>query len=591
MTRALPAGFLVVAALILLPLGRHASAQQADDALLKHFNWRSVGPAGAGGRVVDIAVGGESPRRIYVAAATGGLWKSTNEGTSWEPVFDHESAQSIGDVTVDPTNADVVWVGSGEVNPRNSVSWGDGVYKSTNGGKTWTNVGLKDTRHIGRIVVDPRNPNTVYVGALGHLWGPNKERGVFKTIDGGQTWTSSLFINARHRRLRSRDGSVRQQHDLRRRVRSAPRRVRGRRSGEGVGTRQRHLQDDGRRADVAQADRGTAAGRPGPHRHRRRRQQSVGALRRRPDADDRAARVGRRGRAASAGRPENDEGRRRVSLGRSRRDVALGERHRQPAVLLQPGAHRSHQREPPVRHGLDRLGIRRRRAHVQESDVEHPRRSPRDVDRSQEFQAHPRRQRRRHRCHLGRRKVVGVPERAGAQPDVFGGRRHAHAVLHLRRRAGLLLVGRSERDAQDDRHPGIRLVQGADRRRFSGPRRSSRLHDRLRRVAERRRRPPRSEERPQYQHQAARALGTAGVPVQLGNAAADLVARFQDDLHRRQLLVQVDQSRRCVDRDQSRADDGQGRNAVDVHGVAARRRRALRGHRRWQRLGDTRWRQ
>jgi len=202
MTRTLRAEFIAAFAVLGVAVASGSSAQRAasvppiDEALLKHFAWRSVGPAGAGGRIVDIAVGGESPRRIYVASATGGLWKSTNEGTSWEPLFDRESVASIGDVTVDPTNPDTVWIGSGEVNPRNSVSWGDGVYKSTNGGKTWTNVGLKDTRHIGRIVIDPRNPNVVYVGALGHLWGPNKDRGVFKTTDGGQTWTSSLFINA-----------------------------------------------------------------------------------------------------------------------------------------------------------------------------------------------------------------------------------------------------------------------------------------------------------------------------------------------------------------------------------------------------------
>jgi photosystem II stability/assembly factor-like uncharacterized protein len=197
MTRTLRTGFIVAAACGLLAVAGSAATQQSpDESLFRHFTWRSVGPAGAGGRVVDIAVGGEAPRRIYVAAATGGLWKSTNEGTSWEPLFDHESVASIGDVTVDPTNPDTVWVGSGEVNPRNSVSWGDGVYKSTNGGKTWRNVGLKDTRHIGRIIVDARNPNVVYVGALGHMWGPNKERGVFKTIDGGETWTPSLFINA-----------------------------------------------------------------------------------------------------------------------------------------------------------------------------------------------------------------------------------------------------------------------------------------------------------------------------------------------------------------------------------------------------------
>ncbi|MGE5244973.1 MAG: WD40/YVTN/BNR-like repeat-containing protein [Betaproteobacteria bacterium] len=170
-------------------------AQSFDESLLAHFAWRSVGPAGAGGRVTDVAVAGTGPQRIYVAFATGGVWKSSSEGTAWEPIFDHEGVSSIGDLAVDPANPDTVWVGTGEVNPRNSVSWGDGVYKTTDAGRTWTNLGLANTRHIGRVLVDPRNPDVVYVAALGHIWGPGRDRGVYKTTDGGRTWTSSLFVN------------------------------------------------------------------------------------------------------------------------------------------------------------------------------------------------------------------------------------------------------------------------------------------------------------------------------------------------------------------------------------------------------------
>jgi photosystem II stability/assembly factor-like uncharacterized protein len=170
-------------------------SQQLDTDLLKHFAWRSVGPSGAGGRTVDIAVAGDAPRRIYIATATGGIWKSTSEGTIWEPIFEHQSVSAMGAIAVDPGNPDTIWAGTGEPNPRNSVSWGDGVYKSTDGGKSWTNTGLKESQHIGRIRIDPRNPDVVYVAALGHVWGPNKERGVFKTTDGGLTWTVSLFVN------------------------------------------------------------------------------------------------------------------------------------------------------------------------------------------------------------------------------------------------------------------------------------------------------------------------------------------------------------------------------------------------------------
>src|SRR5579872_5934752 len=134
------------------------AAQTFDEGLLKHFTWRSVGPAGAGGRVVDISVAGD-PARIYVATGGGGVWKSTSEGTHWEPIFEHESVGAIGAVAADPSNPDTVWVGTGEANARNSVSWGDGVYKSTDGGKTWKNMGLKETRHIGRVVVHPKNPD------------------------------------------------------------------------------------------------------------------------------------------------------------------------------------------------------------------------------------------------------------------------------------------------------------------------------------------------------------------------------------------------------------------------------------------------
>jgi photosystem II stability/assembly factor-like uncharacterized protein len=169
-------------------------AQTFDEDLLKHFTWRSVGPAGAGGRVVDISVSGD-PARIYIATGGGGVWKTSNEGTTWAPIFEHESVGAIGAVAADPSNPDTVWVGTGEVNPRNSVSWGDGIYKSTDGGKKWTRMGLQDSQHIGRIRIDPRNPDVVYVAALGHIWGPNKERGVFKTTDGGLTWGQSLAIN------------------------------------------------------------------------------------------------------------------------------------------------------------------------------------------------------------------------------------------------------------------------------------------------------------------------------------------------------------------------------------------------------------
>jgi photosystem II stability/assembly factor-like uncharacterized protein len=166
-----------------------------DSGVLDRLNARPLGPANMGGRVVGIAVVESRPATIYVASASGGLWKTVNNGTTFTPVFDQGGTVSLGAVAVAASNPDVVWVGTGEANARNSVSWGDGVYKSTDAGKTWTNMGLKETAHIGRIVIHPRDPETVYVAALGRLWGPNKERGLYKTRDGGKTWEQVRFLD------------------------------------------------------------------------------------------------------------------------------------------------------------------------------------------------------------------------------------------------------------------------------------------------------------------------------------------------------------------------------------------------------------
>ncbi len=171
------------------------SAGQLSEATFKTLQFRSIGPAIMGGRIDDFAVVESNPHTVFAATASGGLWRTINNGVTWEPLFDNETVSSIGDVEIVQSNPDVIWVGTGEPNNRQSSSWGNGVYKSTDGGKTWANVGLKDTHHIGRIVIDRKNPETVYVAALGHLWGANKERGLYKTTDGGKTWTNAKFIN------------------------------------------------------------------------------------------------------------------------------------------------------------------------------------------------------------------------------------------------------------------------------------------------------------------------------------------------------------------------------------------------------------
>ena len=156
------------------------------------LRWRSIGPATMSGRIGDLAIHPKAPRTWYVAAASGGVWKTTNAGTTFTPVFDAQTTYSIGAITIDPNNPHVVWVGSGENNYQRAVGYGDGVYKSVDDGKTWTNVGLKASEHIGRIVVDPKNSNVVWVAAQGPAWSGGGERGLYKTTDGGKTWARVL---------------------------------------------------------------------------------------------------------------------------------------------------------------------------------------------------------------------------------------------------------------------------------------------------------------------------------------------------------------------------------------------------------------
>jgi photosystem II stability/assembly factor-like uncharacterized protein len=170
-------------------------AEPTIESATANLKMRAIGPAIMGGRIDDIAVANTTPKTIYLGAAAGGLWKSTDGGMTWTSLFDREPNPSIGAVAVAPSNPSVVWVGTGEANNRQSASWGDGVYKSTDGGQTWSHMGLEDTQAIGRVVIDPVNPDVVFVAAIGHLWGPNKQRGLFKTTDGGKTWNKVLFIN------------------------------------------------------------------------------------------------------------------------------------------------------------------------------------------------------------------------------------------------------------------------------------------------------------------------------------------------------------------------------------------------------------
>lgn len=184
---------IVLVFLIALPFAARSQRVAADAS--GGLQFRAIGPAIMGGRIDAIAVEKDQPSVFYLGTATGGLWKTVNGGTTFRPVFDEQTNLSIGDVAISESNPSIVWVGTGEANNRQSSSWGNGVYRSTDGGATWKHMGLNDTQAIGRVVIDPRNPDVVYVAAAGHLWGPNSQRGLFKTTDGGRTWSKVLFID------------------------------------------------------------------------------------------------------------------------------------------------------------------------------------------------------------------------------------------------------------------------------------------------------------------------------------------------------------------------------------------------------------
>jgi photosystem II stability/assembly factor-like uncharacterized protein len=162
---------------------------------LAGLTMRSIGPAFMGGRIADIAIHPSRPSTWFLAVASGGVWKTTNAGTTWTPVFDGQKSFSIGCVAIDPNQPDVVWVGTGEAVSGRHVGWGDGVYRSRNGGATWQHMGLARSEHIAEILVDPRDSSTVYVAAEGPLWSSGGDRGVYKTVDGGTSWAHVLQID------------------------------------------------------------------------------------------------------------------------------------------------------------------------------------------------------------------------------------------------------------------------------------------------------------------------------------------------------------------------------------------------------------
>src|SRR6266545_2925521 len=198
----LPPALLALPLFIVAPRGQgNAQApgariiNQSTDPLLASLRFRSIGPSSMGGRIDDIAVSESDPNIIFIGYAVGGVFKSENNGTTFEPVFETYNTASIGDIAFHPANANIVYIGTGEPNNRQTTSFGDGMYKTTDGGKTFTHIGLRETQSIARIVIDPKNPDTVYVASPGHLFGPNPDRGIYKTTDGGRNWNKVKFID------------------------------------------------------------------------------------------------------------------------------------------------------------------------------------------------------------------------------------------------------------------------------------------------------------------------------------------------------------------------------------------------------------
>ncbi len=188
---------LLALVVLLVGAGQLVGQTGAAPDLFKTITYRQIGPSAQGGRFIAFAVPLQQPGTFYAAAGSGGLWKTVNHGETFEPIFDFEKVYSIGAVAVAPSDPNILYLGTGEANSSRSTYWGDGVYKSIDAGKTWTNVGLPESHHIARMIVHPTDPNTVYVAALGHLYSENAERGVFKTADGGKTWAKVLFVDNR----------------------------------------------------------------------------------------------------------------------------------------------------------------------------------------------------------------------------------------------------------------------------------------------------------------------------------------------------------------------------------------------------------
>ena len=484
-----------------------------------------------GGRLDDFAVVESDPRIIYLGAAAGGLFKTVNGGQSWQPLFEDQPNPSIGDIALAPSNPAILYVGTGEANNRQSSSWGDGVYKSMDAGATWVHLGLKETHHIGRIVVHPTDPNIVYVAALGDLWGPNKERGVFMSTDGGAHWTQPLFVNE--------DTGVSdiaidpQSPNILYAAAYQHRRTVFGYNGGGPGSGIYRSTDGGLHWTKLVGGASSTLGRGLP---------ATGDLGRCALEVYRAQHQHRlrADRARDAGR--------RVPLRGQGRHLDAHERHQSAALLFQPAPHRPQQRSEDLAGRRQYVHVGRRRPHLRANAL--PRRAQRrarHLDRPRQFRPHAFGQRWRHLGDLGQRAQLGTHQQPGAGPVLRGLLRLSEALPRLRRAAGQLLVVRPQLVHAAHRHRQRGLDHGAGRRRILQPDRPRGSEHHLRRIAGRQPFAARPAHQRVEIHSAAgrqRPGPALSLPMEL--AADDFAARSEDHLLRRQSPVQIDRPRRHV---------------------------------------------